>query len=150
MPKLNFILKFLTDCSDTQRTERLQLIEFYSCKIGWKRPGFSLKDTICARESVCGREKIDQFQKNPHCFRNWSKATVLRNKYSTWQYQAMEKHKGSLSSWPQQKVYSSIFFFMSLSYKCVSDNSTSLAETVWSSSRQKHKPGWVITSMSPI
>lgn len=110
VPKLNFILKFLTHCLDTLCTERLQLIEFYSIKIRWKRLGFSLKEAICVRVTVCAREKINQFQ-IPHCSRVWSKATVLRNKYSTWQYQAIEKHKGSLSIWPRQKVYSSIIFF---------------------------------------
>lgn len=85
------------------------MIEFYSGKIWWKRLGFSFKEAICARVTVCGRKKINHFQK-PHCSRIRSKATIERAKYYTWQYQAMEKHKDNLSNWPGQKVYSSIIF----------------------------------------
>lgn len=93
----------------TKCTERPQLIEFYNGKNMMERLGFSFKEAICARLTVCGREKINHFQK-PHCSRIRSKATIVRAKYSTWQYQAMEKHKGNLSNWPGQKVYSSIIF----------------------------------------
>lgn len=110
MPKFNFILKFLTHCLDTPSVQRdHSWLNFIVAKIWWKRLGFSFKEAICARVTVCGREKINHFQK-PYCSRIRSKATIVRAKYSTWQYQAMEKHKGNLSNWPGQKVYSSIIF----------------------------------------
>lgn len=75
-----------------------------------KTLGSSLREAICARVTVCDRgEKINHFQK-PHCFKIWSNATVLSAKYSIWQKQVVEKHKGNLPDWPGQRVYSSIIF----------------------------------------
>ena len=77
-----------------------------------KTPGSSLREAICARVTVCDRgEKINHFQK-PHCFKIWSNATVLSAKYSIWQKQVVEKHKGNLPDWPGQSLFFNYFLLV--------------------------------------